>query len=197
MGVRVPRIWVFAWGIVIGAAIVLFVAGFFGAVHAHPRSLGAQSRQLMVGGDELIGGRPAGCPFQFCGCGLAKYLGINDRRLNLAWNWARLFPRTHAQPGAAAVRHHHVMLLERQVSPGRWVVLDFNGGRHLTWRHVRNVGGYIFVSVGGRNVVGSVTLSSKEKSSHSKLHHRSSQADTADSTGGRYYPRELGLSASS
>ena len=108
----------------------------------------ADARPLDANGNQIIGGRPSGCPFRFCGCGLAKYLGLNDKRLNLAWNWARLFPRTHAQPGAAAVRHHHVMLLEREVSPGHWQVLDFNGGRHLTWRHVRDVGGYVFVQPG-------------------------------------------------
>src|SRR5690348_4337824 len=88
--------------------VALFTAILCLALHAR-----AEARPLAATGNEIIGGRPSGCPFRFCGCGLAKYLGLNDKRLNLAWNWARLFPRTHAQPGAAAVRHHHVMLLER------------------------------------------------------------------------------------
>src|SRR5689334_11321431 len=45
---------------------------------------------------EIIGGRPAGCPHAYCGCGLRKYLGLSDVRLNLAANWARFFPHEHA-----------------------------------------------------------------------------------------------------
>jgi len=105
------------------------------------------------GNSVVIGGPPSGCPFRaFCGCALAKRLGINDRRLWLAWNWARLFPRTHAHAGAVAVRHHHVMLLESQVSAGHWQVFDPNSGGHLTRRHVRDVTGYVFVDPSARGV---------------------------------------------
>ena len=93
----------------------------------------------------VIGGRPAGCPHAYCGCGLRKYLGLSDKRLNLAWNWARLFPRTQARAGAAAVRRHHVMLLVRQVSGSRWIVRDYNSGKGLSRIHERDVSGYIFV----------------------------------------------------
>lgn len=95
---------------------------------------------------QVIGGRPSGCPHAYCGCGLARYLGLTDRALNLAWEWARRFPHTFAHAGAVAVRHHHVMLLEAHVEGSRWLVRDFNGGRHLSWLHVRSVNGFIFVS---------------------------------------------------
>lgn len=94
----------------------------------------------------VIGGRPPGCPHAYCGCGLRKYLGLSDKRLNLAWNWAVLFPRTSARPGAAAVRHHHVMLLVRHVSGSNWVVRDYNSGKGLSRIHVQNVRHYVFVS---------------------------------------------------
>ena len=94
----------------------------------------------------MIGGRPAGCPHAYCGCGLRKYLGLSDKRLNLAWNWARLFPRTRARAGAAAVRRHHVMLLVRHVSGSRWIVRDYNSGNGLSRIHERDVRGYIFVN---------------------------------------------------
>jgi hypothetical protein len=94
----------------------------------------------------VIGGRPAGCPHDYCGCGLRIHLGLSDKRLNLAWNWARAFPRTSAQAGAAAVRHHHVMLLEHHVSGWRWVVRDYNSGNGLSRIHERDVRGYIFVN---------------------------------------------------
>ncbi len=93
----------------------------------------------------VIGGRPAGCPYQFCGCGLRKYLGITDKRLDLAWNWAKFFPRATPRPGVAAVHHHHVMLLVSHVSGSNWIVRDYNGGRHLSYIHERNVAGYVFV----------------------------------------------------
>src|SRR5690348_6224620 len=41
------------------------------------------------GNGTIIGGRPAGCPHNYCGCGLRIHLGISDKRFNLAWNWAR------------------------------------------------------------------------------------------------------------
>ena len=93
----------------------------------------------------IIGGRPAGCPHEYCGCGLRIYLGLSDKRLNLAWNWARFFPRTSAHAGAAAVRRGHVMLLESQVSGSVWIVRDYNSGSGLSRVHERDVRGYIFV----------------------------------------------------
>jgi hypothetical protein len=97
----------------------------------------------------VIGGRPAGCPHAYCGCGLARYLGLKDRRLNLAWSWAKMFPRTSAAPGMAAVRRGHVMLLQSHVEGTRWIVRDYNGGRHLSWIHERDVRGYVFVNPHG------------------------------------------------
>lgn len=94
----------------------------------------------------VIGSRPAGCPHAYCGCGLAHYLGLHDKRLWKAWNWARLFPRTSPHAGAAAVRHHHVMLLVRHVKGDQWMVRSYNGGHHLSWLYVVSVRGYVFVN---------------------------------------------------
>jgi hypothetical protein len=99
---------------------------------------------------QVIGGRPAGCPHSYCGCGLRLYLGLQDKALNLAWEWARKFRHTAAAPGMAAVRHHHVMLLLSQVSGSIWTVRDYNGGRHLSWIHDRDVRGYVFVDPSSR-----------------------------------------------
>jgi hypothetical protein len=98
----------------------------------------------------VIGGRPAGCPHAYCGCGLRKFLGLDDASLNLAWNWARKFRHTQAMPGAAAVRRHHVMLLVQHVAGSRWIVRDYNGGRHLSYIHERDVHGYVFVNPSAR-----------------------------------------------
>jgi hypothetical protein len=94
---------------------------------------------------QLLGGRPSGCPHAYCGCGLRKFLGFTDTALNLAWEWARRFPRTSAHAGAVAVRRHHVMLLESHLGGTVWLVRDFNGGRHLSWLHARSIVGFIFV----------------------------------------------------
>jgi hypothetical protein len=98
----------------------------------------------------IIGSRPSDCPHAYCGCGLRKYLGLSDKRLNLARNWARLFPRAPGPAaGVAAVRSGHVMLLESSAGDGQWLVRDYNSGGGLSRLHVRDVRGYIFVNPRG------------------------------------------------
>ena len=98
----------------------------------------------------IIGARPDGCPHAYCGCGLRKYLGLVDVRLNLASNWARLFPREGApRPGLAAVRSHHVMYIESEAGNGEWLIRDYNSGGGLSRLHVRDLRGYVFVNPRG------------------------------------------------
>jgi hypothetical protein len=95
----------------------------------------------------VIGSRPSGCPHAYCGCGLRKYLGLSDVRLNLASNWARLLPRVSGPTaGVAAVRSHHVMYIESAAGNGQWLVRDYNSGGGLSRVHVRDVRGYVFVN---------------------------------------------------
>ncbi len=135
-------------------ATVLTAAFILVSVFASPAHARSHHRHHVIdaSGNEaqVIGGRPPGCPARFCGCGLRKYLGINDARLDLAWNWARLFPHTQPRSGAAAVRRHHVMLLISQIQNSIWRVRDYNGGRHLAWIHDRDVRGYVFVIPGNQ-----------------------------------------------
>jgi hypothetical protein len=99
----------------------------------------------------IIGSRPSDCPHSYCGCGLRKYLGISDVRLNLASNWARLLPREAApRPGLAAVRSGHVMYIEAAVGNGQWLIRDYNSGGGLSRMHVRDVRGYVFVNPHGQ-----------------------------------------------
>lgn len=94
----------------------------------------------------IIGGRPPDCPRSYCGCGLRKYLGLSDKRLNLARNWMRLFPRVSGPgPRVAAVRSGHVMYIESSAGYGQWLVRDYNSGRGLSRVHVRDVRGHVFV----------------------------------------------------
>ena len=101
----------------------------------------------MADAAQIIGSRPSDCPHSYCGCGLRKYLGLEDKRLNLASNWARLFPREAGpRAGLAAVRSGHVMYIEGSAGNGQWLVRDYNSGGGLSRVHVRDVRGYVFVN---------------------------------------------------
>lgn len=97
----------------------------------------------------IIGGRPHGCPYEYCGCGASLFLFHHIiGALNLAANWLR-FPHTHfPQPGDAAVApsRHHVLVLVRHIRGSLWEVHDSNSGRHLTRDHVRNIAGWTVVA---------------------------------------------------
>lgn len=94
----------------------------------------------------VIGGRPAGCPHQFCGCEASRYIfGTIRPELNLASNWIKYFPRTAPAPGMVAARSGHVMVLVSHVSGNDWLVHDGNSGGGLTRRHVRSIGGHVIV----------------------------------------------------
>lgn len=101
---------------------------------------------LSYDGGTVIGGRPAGCPRAYCGCGLARFLGLRDARLNLAWNWARMFPRSHPATGQVVVWRHHVALIEEMVGPGMARLRDYNSGRGLSRIHVRSIRGAVVVN---------------------------------------------------
>ena len=90
---------------------------------------------------------PSGCPSRsFCGCGAAvEVFGRPVRDLWLAANWFR-FPRTLPAPGMAAVRRHHVMVLEADLGNGLWRVYDANSGGRLTRVHARSIAGYTIVN---------------------------------------------------
>jgi hypothetical protein len=98
----------------------------------------------------VVGGRPNGCPSEFCGCEASLYVfGEIRRELNLASAWMRKFPRAQPAAGMAAVRNHHVMILMRQVDGKDWLVHDGNSGNRLTREHVRSIAGYVIVDPHG------------------------------------------------
>lgn len=88
-------------------------------------------------GETVIGGRPAGCPRQYCGCGAARYLGLSDPRLNLAWNWTKYY---HG-PTPVAVWHHHIAIIERMTGPSTAILRDYNSGHGLSRIHERSIAG--------------------------------------------------------
>jgi hypothetical protein len=115
--------------------------------HIHPRVTAGSE------GGPVIGGRPAGCPRRYCGCGSSLYVfGEIRPELNLASNWIRHFPRTSPAPSMAAARSGHVMILKSQVSGNDWLVYDPNSGGGLTREHVRSIRGYTTVNPHGSRV---------------------------------------------
>ncbi|WP_164934468.1 hypothetical protein [Bradyrhizobium zhanjiangense] len=102
-----------------------------------------------VSGTRIIGGRPAGCPSSFCGCGAAlRVFGRVVPELNLAANWLR-FPRTSPAPGMVAARRGHVFVLEQHLGGDMWMAYDANSGGHTTRMHARSLRGYTVVNPRG------------------------------------------------
>lgn len=106
-----------------------------------------QATQVDANGNTVIvGGRPPGCPHQFCGCEASLYLfGEIRKDLNLAANWIRKFPRTQPAAGMVAARSGHVFVLMSHVEGNQWLVHDGNSGGGKTRRHVRSIAGYVIV----------------------------------------------------
>jgi len=95
----------------------------------------------------VIGGRASGCPRRFCGCALSiKLFGRQVSGLNIAWEWARRFPRTSPSAGAVAVRRGHVFQLVQHVGGNKWLTWDANSGGGKIRIHVRSIAGHVIVS---------------------------------------------------
>jgi hypothetical protein len=115
------------------------------ALLAGPGYAAPHHRRHYDANGNIVGHRPHGCPFQFCGCEASLFLfGVIKPHLNLAANWFG-FPRAHAAPGMAAVRRHHVMVLIRQIRGDVWLTHDGNSGHHLTREHARSIRGFVIV----------------------------------------------------
>ena len=117
----------------------------------HQERYGVRSLRMSVASSDtsetkIVGGRPAGCPRSFCGCGAAlRVFGRIVPELNLAANWLR-FPRSSPAPGMVAARRGHVFVLERHVAGDIWMAYDANSGGHATRIHARSLKGYIIVN---------------------------------------------------
>lgn len=88
-------------------------------------------------------GRPYGCPARaWCGCFLSKHLGLNNRGLWLARNWARVGQPTKPVAGAIVVWQRHVGLIKRVTENGNAIVLSGNDGGRVRERE-RSISGAI------------------------------------------------------
>ena len=126
-------------GFIVAIAFIIFAFLIIG--HAKAQPWDASGNEVRV-----IGGRPQGCPFRFCGCEASIYLfGKIIPALNLASNWIRKFPRANPAPRMAAARRGHVFVLLRHIDGNNWLVHDGNSGGGKTRVHVRSIKGYVVV----------------------------------------------------
>jgi hypothetical protein len=115
-------------------------------IRSNRRPDARQVAAVSVGRGQIIGGRPAGCPHSFCGCGASlKVFGRIVPGLNLAANWLR-FPRTSPAPGMVAARRGHVFVLEKHIGGDTWMAYDANSGGRATRIHARSLRGYTVVN---------------------------------------------------
>ena len=96
--------------------------------------------------ERIVGGRPARCPYAYCGCGTSLHIfGRIIPELNLAANWRR-FQSASCGPGMAAWRWGHVFAIESCNGDGTVVAYDSNSGGHRTRIHTISLRGYHIVN---------------------------------------------------
>ncbi len=125
------------------------VAGARAGGRASVSSRGLVRRTTAADTSQVVD-HPAGCPrTAFCGCGAAvRIFGAPIRSLWLAANWFR-FPAAAPAPGMAAVRPHHVFVIEQVLGNGLALAYDANSGGHRTRVHVVSLRGYRIVNPRG------------------------------------------------
>ena len=109
---------------------------------SEPMGRGTSSRIATYYEGRVVGGRPAGCPSAFCGCGTSLHVfGKIIPELNLAANWGRFAPANPA-PGMVAYRSGHVFAIQSVNGDGTVVAYDPNSGGHLTRIHTVSLRGF-------------------------------------------------------
>ena len=124
-----------------------------GVDYSAPERSNRASNVRIETGEGVVGGRPAGCPWRYCGCGVSlKVFGKIIPKLNLALNWKIMFPRTEPAAGMVAARSGHVFYIMSVVDSSTVVAFDPNSGRGLTRVHTVSLRGYTVVNPHGSRV---------------------------------------------
>lgn len=111
------------------------------------RSAISEPYERASGNGTIIGSRPSGCPYRFCGCEASLYVFHRIiPELNLAYNWIRKFQRASPAPGMAAARSGHVMILISHAGGSDWLVHDGNSGGGKTRERVQSIARYVIVN---------------------------------------------------
>ena len=117
---------------------------------------GRRETRIIVSNDgyegRVVGGRPAGCPWRYCGCEVSlKVFGKIIPDLNLAYNW-RKFPRAAPAAGMVAYRSGHVFLIESVIDDHTVVAYDPNSGGHKTRVHTVSLRPFHVVNPHGKRM---------------------------------------------
>ena len=89
----------------------------------------------------IVGHRPAGCPSAWCGCWLARQLGLSDKRLWRAIEWAHVGHRVSGPaPGVIAVFPHHVGIVVGVPRGGHMILKSGNDGHAVRIRERSTAG---------------------------------------------------------
>lgn len=103
----------------------------------------------IAGGLSQVVGRALARPAAWCGWWLGQHLGMPDRRLWLARNWASVGSNAGGpQLGAVVVWRHHVGIITGRQGE-RWVVKSGNDGRRVRERPRSLAGAIAFRLVRG------------------------------------------------
>jgi hypothetical protein len=90
----------------------------------------------------VAGGGTHGRPSAWCGWWLGRHLGMGDRRLWLARNWAQVGRNIgRPQVGAVVVWRHHVGIITGRAG-AQWIIKSGNDGRRVRERP-RSIAGAI------------------------------------------------------
>ena len=104
---------------------------------------GGQAHRRVPEGLALVLAEGAGRvvrPRAWCGWWLGRYLGMLDRKLWLARNWAHVGRPAHGPHVGAIVvwahgrRHGHVGIITGRTADGRWIVKSGNDGHRVRER---------------------------------------------------------------
>ena len=94
-------------------------------------------------GRRFAGGGGGGRPAAWCGWWLGNHLGLNDRSLWLARNWAHVGSSAGGPSvGAVVVWPHHVGIITGRTASGQWVIKSGNDG-HAVRERPRSIAGAI------------------------------------------------------
>lgn len=102
--------------------------------HAHRRVPEGLAKVMAEGAGMVVR------PRAWCGWWLGRYLGMLDRKLWLARNWAHVGRPAHGPHVGAIVvwargrRHGHVGIITGRTADGRWIVKSGNDGHRVRER---------------------------------------------------------------
>ena len=118
------------------------ISGYSTSSRSHFDERWSNRARAVRHGSRTVNGNMSGRPRAWCGWWLGHHLGMADRRLWLARNWAQVGQNIgKPQLGAVVVWRHHVGIITGRVGK-QWVIKSGNDGQGVRER-VRSIAGAI------------------------------------------------------